>query len=161
VYSAAGMGWAVCLLGAGLAQCAGWTFGPVKPYLSDELGFRTIRTKSRSHRITDPWQSHVSESQAKRELLLPHEIRELNRRKELLLVEAAPPIKADKIRYYRERAFIHLLRPALERPQLRNVIVEPPRMPTEAPELSDAEIDSVLEAAGEHRKPTSQRNSER
>ncbi|MDB5986772.1 MAG: hypothetical protein JWR16_1825 [Nevskia sp.] len=130
-------------------------------YLSDELGFRTIRTQSRSHRITDPWQGHVSESQAKRELLLPHEIRELDRRKELLLVEAAPPIKADKIRYYRERAFIHLLRSAIERPQLRNAIVEPPRMPTEVPELSHAEIDSVLKAVGESPKPASRRNSER
>jgi len=130
-------------------------------YLSDELGFRTIRTKSRSHRTTDPWQGHVSESQAKRELLLPHEIRELDRRKELLLVEAAPPIKADKIRYYRERAFTHLLRSAIERPQLQNAIVEPPRMPTEAPELSDVEIDSVLEAVRESPKPTSRRNSGR
>jgi len=130
-------------------------------YLSDELGFHTIRTKSRSHRITDPWQGHVSESQAKRELLLPHEIRELNRRKELLLVEAAPPIKADKILYYRERAFTRLLRPALERSQLRNQIIEPPRMPKEAPELSDAEIDSVLEAVSDYRKPTHRRKSGR
>lgn len=118
-------------------------------YLSDELGFRTIRTKSRSRRVADPWQGHVSESQAKRELMLPHEIRELDRRKELLLVEAAPPIKADKIRYYRERAFTRLLRPAIRRPHLDNVIVEPPRMPATDVVLTDAEVDEVLAASGQ------------
>ena len=126
-------------------------------YLSEELGFRTIRTKSRSHRVADPWQGHVSESLAKRELLLPHEIRELNRREELLLVEAAPPIKADKIRYYRERMFTKRLRPAVERPQLRNAVVEPPRMPVTTAELSDTDIDAVLEAAGQSSRSTSHR----
>jgi type IV secretion system protein VirD4 len=115
-------------------------------YLSEELGFRTIRTKSRSRRIADPWQGHVSESQAKRELLLPHEIRELDRRKALLLVEAAPPIKADKIRYYRDRTFTRLLRPAVKRPVLNNAMVEPPRMTAAEPGLTDDEIDQVLTA---------------
>jgi type IV secretion system protein VirD4 len=118
-------------------------------YLSDELGFRTIRTRSRSHRFADPWQGHISESQAKRELLLPHEIRELDRRKELLLMEAAPPIKADKIRYYRERAFIKHVRPPIDRPQLRNAVIEPPLMPAIVQELSDMDIDSVMNAVRE------------
>jgi type IV secretion system protein VirD4 len=115
-------------------------------YLSEELGVRTVRTRSRSRRIADPWAGHVSESQAKRELLLPHEIRELDRRKELLLVEAAPPIKANKIRYYRDRSFTQLLRPAIERPLLSNAVVEPPRMPEPDTTLTDEDVDEVLAA---------------
>lgn len=115
-------------------------------YLSEELGFRTITTRSRSRHSKDLWSSHVSESQTKRELLLPHEIRELDRRKELLLVEAAPPVKADKIRYYRERAFTRLLRPPVERPQLDCDVIEPPRMPAGEPALSDKDVDEVLAA---------------
>jgi len=115
-------------------------------YLSEELGFRTIRTKSRSRQANELWRGHVSESQARRELLLPHEIRELNRREELLLVEAAPPIRAEKLRYYRDRHFTRLLRPPIERPQLRGDTVETPRMPAKDTALSDAEIDEVLAA---------------
>jgi type IV secretion system protein VirD4 len=115
-------------------------------YLSEELGFRTIRTKSRSRQTNELWRGHVSESQARRELLLPHEIRELNRRDELLLVEAAPPIKAEKLAYYRDRQFTRLLRSPIERPQLPGDTVEAPRMPAKDTALSDAEIDEVLAA---------------
>ncbi|MDZ4078517.1 MULTISPECIES: type IV secretory system conjugative DNA transfer family protein [Hydrocarboniphaga] len=115
-------------------------------YLSEEMGFRTITTKSRSRHVNDPWHGHVSESQTRRELMLPHEIRELDRRRELLLVEAAPPVKADKIRYYDDRAFTRLLRPAPARPKLHNAIVEPPQMPAAGPALTNEEIDEVLGA---------------
>ena len=115
-------------------------------YLSEEMGFRTITTRSRSHRVADPWQGHVSESQTRRELMFPHEIRELDRHKELLLVEAASPIKADKIRYFKDRAFTKLLRPPIERPRLTAGIVEPPVMPSSTPVMSDGEIDEVLAA---------------
>lgn len=115
-------------------------------YLSEELGFRTITTRSRSRHLGDPWHGHVSESQTRRELMLPHEIRELNRQKELLLVEAAAPIKADKIRYYRDRTFTKLLRPAPERPRLSGRVVEPPVMPSGTPAMSEGEIDEVLAA---------------
>ncbi|MDE0853708.1 MAG: type IV secretory system conjugative DNA transfer family protein [Nevskia sp.] len=115
-------------------------------YLSEELGFRTIRTRSRSHRIADPWQGHVSESQARRELMLPHEIRELDRRKLLLLVEAAPPVKGEKIRYYRDWRFTRLLRPPLEPPRLIPKLIEPPRMLAPESALTDQEIDEVLTA---------------
>jgi len=123
-------------------------------YLSEELGFRTITTKSRSHRSTDPWQGHFSESQTRRELMLPHEIRELDRRKELVLVEAAPPIRADKLRYYRDRAFTRLLRPPAARPQLVTHIVEPPVIPGAIPALSNVEIDEVLTAVHDGRGVT-------
>lgn len=116
-------------------------------YLSEEMGFRTIKTKSHSRLFHDPWQGHVSESQTRRELMLPHEIRELDRRKELLLVEAAPPIRAEKIRYYADRMFVKLLRRRSARPKLNNTIVEPPRMPARNAALTDEEIDEVLRSA--------------
>jgi type IV secretion system protein VirD4 len=121
-------------------------------YLSEELGFRTIITRSKSRHLRDLWAGHISESQTRRELLLPHEIRELDRRKELLLVEAAPPVKADKIRYYRERAFTQLLRLPLGPPRLCGTIIDPPRMPTGGPALTDEEVDEVLAAV--NKRPT-------
>jgi type IV secretion system protein VirD4 len=119
-------------------------------YLSEELGFRTVTTRSRSRHSKELWSGHVTESQARRELLLPHEVRELDRHKELLLVEAAPPIKADKIHYYRESMFTRLLRQPLARPRLCSATVEFPRMLTVEPALTDAEVDQVLAAVSEH-----------
>ena len=113
-------------------------------YLSEEMGFRTITARSRSRRFADPWQGHMSESQTRRELMLPHEIRELDRRKELVLVEAAPAIKAEKIRYYTDRVFTRLIRETIERPQLSVRIVEFPVMPCQTPAMSDTEINEVL-----------------
>lgn len=113
-------------------------------YLSEELGFRTVTTKSRSRRFADPWHGHVSESQARRELLLPHEIRELDRSTLLLLVEAASPVRASKIRYYRDRTFLRRLRPPVDRPRLDVSTVEPPQMPARTHLLSAQEIDEVL-----------------
>lgn len=103
-------------------------------------------TRSRSRRFADPWQGHVSESQARRELMLPHEIRELDRCKELVLVEAAPPVKAEKIRYYKDHTFAQRLRDSVDRHRLAARLVEPPVMPTVASLLSDADIDDVLAA---------------
>jgi type IV secretory pathway TraG/TraD family ATPase VirD4 len=68
----------------------------------------------------------------------------LDRRRELVLIEAAPPVLATKIRYYRERVFTRLLLPAVERPLLGRSIVEPPSMPPTDPTLSDQDIDQVL-----------------
>lgn len=116
-------------------------------YLSEEMGFRTITTRSRSRRVNDPWNGNVSDGQTRRELMLPHEIRELDRHKELLVVEAAPPIKADKIYYYRDRMFKNLMRPSRVRPKLNNSIVEPPKMPATPINLTDDEIDLVLDQA--------------
>ncbi|MDB5967721.1 MAG: type secretion system protein VirD4 [Hydrocarboniphaga sp.] len=113
-------------------------------YLSEEMGFRTITTRSRSRRVNDPWNGNVSEGSTRRELMLPHEIRELDRGKELLIVEAAAPIKADKICYYRDRTFTKFLRPASARPKLRNKVVEPPIMPMSTSSLTNHEIDVVL-----------------
>jgi type IV secretion system protein VirD4 len=118
-------------------------------YLSEELGFRSVKTMSRSHRSGDPWHTHVSESQARRELLLPHEIRELDRRKSLVLVEAYPPVLAEKIAYYRDKAFLQLIKPQPERPYLRSAIVLPPTMPDDRSSISDQDIDRVLDAVSD------------
>ncbi len=62
-----------------------------------------------------------------------------------MIVEAAPPIKANKIYYYRDRTFTKLIRPTLIRPRLQNGIVEPPRMPVSPVNLTNDEIDAVLD----------------
>lgn len=96
-------------------------------YVSRQMGVKTIKTKSTSRRTGlkgDPWSQNVSESYTKRELMLPHEITQLDRRKEVVLVEAGPPVLADKIVYYKDRAF-------------KGRLLAPVALPPQTPELPD------------------------
>ncbi len=57
---------------------------------------------------------HVSETQ--RALLLPQEVINLPRDDQILLIEASPPIRSRKIKYYEERMFTKRLLPPIEVP---------------------------------------------
>lgn len=118
-------------------------------HLSESLGYRTIATRSRSRGGRDVWHTHTSESQARRELMLPHEIRELDRCKALVIVEAHPAVLADKIFYYRERRFRRLLAPSAPRPVLTSQVAEPPKQPDFVDAMTDEEIDDVAAAVGD------------
>ena len=58
---------------------------------------------------------HVSETQ--RALLLPQEVINLDRDMQILLIEASPPIKSKKIKYYKDPLFTKRLLPPIEIPQ--------------------------------------------
>ncbi len=58
---------------------------------------------------------HVSQTQ--RALLLPQEVINLDRDMQILLIEASPPIKSKKIRYYEDPMFTKRLLPPIEVPQ--------------------------------------------
>jgi type IV secretion system protein VirD4 len=86
------------------------TFGAATTYgsISSSLGFSTRPgTKSESHGETG------------RALLLPHEVMQLPRDQEIVMVEATPPVRAKKIVYYKDPAFSDRLRPAVVLPQIQ------------------------------------------
>ena len=68
-------------------------------YVSETLGKKTIKTVSKSR--SKQGKTISKQSQA-RELMLPQEVRELSPDKLILITEGTRPIKADKIRYFKD-----------------------------------------------------------
>ncbi len=102
--------------------------------ISDALGTATELRAQRNyagHRLA-PWLSHVmvSRQETARPLLTPGEVMQLPPRDELVLISGLPPIRARKLRYYRDRNFTARMLPA---PQLKDGIVYPDR-PTQRPD---------------------------
>ena len=79
--------------------------------ISQELGYTTVRVKSLSRprgslfSMKGHKPGSVSVSEQKRPLLLPQEVKELGRDRELLLYEGLRPILAWKNRYFEDRVF--------------------------------------------------------
>jgi type IV secretion system protein VirD4 len=79
--------------------------------ISQELGNTTVRVKNLSQpRLTllaskGQRSGNVSSSEQKRPLLLPQEVKELGRDRELLLYEGLRPVLARKNRYFKDRFF--------------------------------------------------------
>ncbi len=102
--------------------------------ISDALGTATELRAQRNyagHRLA-PWLSHVmvSRQETARPLLTPGEVMQLPPRDELVLISGLPPIRAKKLRYYRDRNFTSRMLPA---PQLKDGIVYSDR-PTQRPD---------------------------
>jgi type IV secretion system protein VirD4 len=79
--------------------------------ISQELGMTTVRVKSFSKPRADflstkgHRQGNVSVNEQKRPLLLPQEVKELGRDREILLYEGLRPVLAKKNRYYEDPLF--------------------------------------------------------
>jgi type IV secretion system protein VirD4 len=78
--------------------------------ISNELGFTTVKVHTHSRPILTVADSKhqrrsVSVSEQKRPLLLPQEVKELGKNKEILFYEGVRPILARKNRYYRDPLF--------------------------------------------------------
>lgn len=76
--------------------------------LSQEMGNTTVRVKTVSKPLASLFDRHrrsrsVNISEQKRPLLLPQEIKELGRDKEILIYEGLRPILATKNRYFQDR----------------------------------------------------------
>ena len=76
-------------------------------YISTALGDQTVQTRSKSSR---PWDMRSASSsrnigQTGRPLLTKQEIRNLNRKKQIIIVEGHRPTLANKIQYFSQRAF--------------------------------------------------------
>ncbi|MEZ5656274.1 MAG: conjugal transfer protein TraG [Sphingobium sp.] len=83
--------------------------------ISDALGTATEQRAMRNyagHRLA-PWLAHVmvSRQETARALLTPGEVMQLPPSDELVLVSGAPPIRAQKLRYYEDRAFAERVLP--------------------------------------------------
>lgn len=86
--------------------------------ISDELGFTTVRVRSRSRpqfrSLTTKQDrgANVTVSEQKRALLLPQEVKELGSDKEIIFCEGLRPILARKIKYFVDPRFsVRLLPP--------------------------------------------------
>jgi type IV secretion system protein VirD4 len=86
--------------------------------ISDELGFTTVRVRSRSRPQFSTFATkrdrgaNVTVSEQKRALLLPQEVKELGGDKEIIFCEGLRPILAKKIRYFTDARFHSRLLPA-------------------------------------------------
>lgn len=100
--------------------------------LSDALGTRSVDTTSetRQKHFAQRSGASINTSQARRDLMMPQELRALDQSKQIILVSGHPPVLANKLRYYAEASF-------LERAQ-----VPPPQIPS----LKLIDVDSDIEA---------------
>lgn len=96
--------------------------------ISQELGFTTVKAHTHSRPLLNLADSKnqrrsVSVSEQKRPLLLPQEVKELGKNREILFYEGVRPILARKNRYYRDPMFRKRLfpPPAFAVPQRRPV----------------------------------------
>lgn len=74
---------------------------------SEMLGCETVRSKSKSRNLGKGGGGrNVSESDQKRALLLPQEIKEIGQWKEIISLENVKPILCDKIKYFADPVFM-------------------------------------------------------
>ena len=93
-------------------------------YVSRRLGTKTITVFSQSDPGGFNWMTKTT-SAAARALMLPEQIRQLKDSKEILFKEGARPVMADKIRYYKDRAFKSRLLPPMAVPRLDIKALQP------------------------------------
>ena len=85
--------------------------------ISDELGFTTVRVRSRSRPQFSAFTrkpdrgANVTVNEQRRALLLPQEVKELGRDKEIIFCEGVRPILAKKIQYFTDARFQSRLLP--------------------------------------------------
>lgn len=82
---------------------------------SDMLGYTTVRKQN----VTRGRETSRSESEERRALMLPQELKAMGPDTEVFLYEGLPhPVKCDKIRYYQDRYFTRKLLPKVVVPAL-------------------------------------------
>ncbi|MGE3775522.1 MAG: type IV secretory system conjugative DNA transfer family protein [Gammaproteobacteria bacterium] len=113
--------------------------------ISQELGYTTVRVKNLSRPRTMLFamkgtsRGNISVSEQRRPLLLPQEVKEISRDRELLLYEGSRPILAWKNRYFEDPFFKRRLLPPPGRATPAHAAARPvpaavaPMPPTEAP----------------------------
>src|SRR3984957_4649337 len=107
--------------------------------ISQELGMTTVRVKSfskpRAEFLSTKGQRHgnVSVNEQKSPLLLPQEVKELGRDREILIYEGLRPVLAKKNRYYEDPLFQkRLFPPPSEATPKRSVAASAPSAPASA-----------------------------
>lgn len=72
---------------------------------SEMLGYETVKSKNKSRSFGKGGSRSESESDQRRALMLPQEIKELGRWREIVSLENCKPILCDKIKYFEDPAF--------------------------------------------------------
>lgn len=87
---------------------------------SEMLGYKTLRKSNRSRSSGANGAVTFAETEERRALMLPQELKALGKQKQILLYEGmAQPILCEKIRYYEEARFKSRLLPAAMVPELQ------------------------------------------
>lgn len=73
--------------------------------ISESLGTKTVKAKSRSRSLIGKASSSENASDTGRALLLPQEVKQIGRSKEIILLEDCPPILCSKITWYKDKTF--------------------------------------------------------
>ncbi|OAI00904.1 hypothetical protein A1353_19025 [Methylomonas methanica] len=73
--------------------------------ISNDLGSTTVKGKSRSRPLWGTKGNSTTESDQRRMLLMPQEVKEIGEDKEIIIFEGIRPILAEKIIYYKDRHF--------------------------------------------------------
>lgn len=87
--------------------------------VSEALGTYTLKNDSRSRSTGGKGGGSVSTSDQRRPLMLPQEVKEMGKWKEIIFLENTKPIFCDKIKYYEDTFFTERLLPPPEIPELR------------------------------------------
>lgn len=86
---------------------------------SEMLGYTTIRKKNTSRSHGQQGSVTTSETEERRALMLPQELKAMGNEQEVFLYEGiAHPVKCSKIRYYQDRYFTSRLLPKVQVPTL-------------------------------------------
>jgi type IV secretion system protein VirD4 len=128
--------------------------------ISQELGMTTVRVKSFSRPRAEILSNkghragNVSVSEQKRPLLLPQEVKELGRDREILLYEGLRPVLAKKNRYYEDPLFKKRLFPppsqAAPRHAATATVPSAPAAAGPAPEAPGSPIETATPAPAAH-----------
>jgi type IV secretion system protein VirD4 len=119
--------------------------------LSERLGYMTVTARSRSRPMgLGSGRRSTTASDHRRALMLPQELMQFSARKVILLKAGTPPVRADKIVYYRDRRFTERQRPAAETPVARCAPPSPrsysnPPLPTSPEENDDMDFDAIVQ----------------
>lgn len=116
--------------------------------LSERLGYYTYRARSRSRPSgLAAGRRSLTDSDQRRALMLPQELMQMPADRLIVLKAGLPPVRARKLVYYRERAFVDRLRPApVVSPTPRSVT--PPPLSLAEPELDFDSLALALAAEG-------------
>jgi type IV secretion system protein VirD4 len=117
--------------------------------ISEDLGFTTVKVRTHSRPVPSIADSKkdrasVSVSEEERALLLPQEVKELGKDREIIFYEGVRPILARKNRYYRDPYF----RKRLFAPPKSAVPPGHPPKTSAVPPKSTADTNSVASATG-------------
>jgi len=74
--------------------------------ISETLGTTTVKNKSRTRQLVGKSSRSENASDHSRALLLPQEVKGIGEKAEILIMENIPPIRCEKVTWYKEKVFL-------------------------------------------------------